>query len=362
MPSKQKTLIYQFVLCVNLTIAHNILRIDDTRIAKFVLRHEDKVHVTPHYKELNIEEEAACVDRCVTETQCKSVNFYKNDTDAEESKCQLVAEDIDDLNEYMDRVGWRHLDTGKTSITRLKHPNGYCWVPEVSSPCDFSVSNVELQPLSSSKCQDISAYFDFDRSWSGTIIHVCSGKMLCPASTAASGNPITLVDVHDCTFSDQYLDGRKKFRRNPYGFLEFAPNLCVAPSGNAVSTAYDMTLTSTCTSTAARLTYDFVKGPIKVSIFLSMGSRTFENFEAAIRSRQNSPSSIIYMDVFMQRTKTWDYHGMRMESVLQAPATGEYRFNLIANQYSKLYFGRDESEGSKEYCAGSHEHTVAHDI
>ena len=95
------------------------------------------------------------------------------------------------------------------------------------------------------------------------------------------------------------------------------------------------------------------KGPIKVSIFKSMGSLTFSNFENAIRAKQNSPTSITYMDVFLQRTQTWDYHSMRMESVFQASKTGEYKFYLVANDFSKLYMGKDATPGSKYYCTGS---------
>ena len=84
-----------------------------------------------------------------------------------------------------------------------------------------------------------------------------------------------------------------------------------------------------------------------------MGTRTFSNFETAIRSRQNSPDAITYMDVFQQRSKTWDYHSMRMESVLQAPATGLFKFILVANAFSKMYLGLDETESSKTYCGGS---------
>lgn len=108
-------LLFQFFFYLDIISAHNILRLEDTRLAKFILRHTDKVHVTSHYKEFYTQEEAACVDRCVTETECKSVNFYKDETDLEKSKCQLVDEDIDDQNEYVTRAGWRHLDTGRVA-------------------------------------------------------------------------------------------------------------------------------------------------------------------------------------------------------------------------------------------------------
>ncbi|XP_066930426.1 uncharacterized protein [Clytia hemisphaerica] len=306
---RYKDLLFQLFFYLDIISAHNILRLEDTRLAKFILRHTDKVHVTSHYKEFYTQEEAACVDRCVTETECKSVSFYKDETDLEKSKCQLVDEDIDDQNEYVTRAGWRHLDTGKSSITRLKHPDGYCYAPIGANECDFTTSNIELHPISSLKCTSVSAYFDFDRSWAGVITHVCSGQILCPSSDTTG--PIQLVDIQDCPYSAMDLDKRKKFRRNPH------------------------------------------KGPIKVSIFQSMDTLSFNNFENAIRAKQDSPTSITYMDVFFQRTKTWDQHGMRWESVFQARSTGEYKFYLMANDFAKLYMGKDETETSKYYCTGS---------
>ncbi|XP_066921298.1 uncharacterized protein [Clytia hemisphaerica] len=344
-------LLFQLFFYLDIISAHNILRLEDTRLAKFILRHTDKVHVTSHYKEFYTQEEAACVDRCVTETECKSVNFYKDETDLEKSKCQLVDEDIDDQNEYVTRAGWRHLDTGKSSITRLKHPDGYCYAPIGANECDFTTSNIELHPISSLKCTSVSAYFDFDRSWAGVITHVCSGKILCPSSDTTG--PIQLVDIQDCPYSAMDLDERKKFRRNPRGFLEWGVHQCVGPYGGNIAPEWYMVLTSSCTARAAQIVFDFDKGPIKVSIFQSMGTLSFNNFENAIRAKQDSPTLITYMDNFFHRTKTWDQHGMRWESVFQARSTGEYKFYLMANDFAKLYMGKDETETSKNYCTGS---------
>ena len=123
----RKEIFFQLIFHLSITNGHNILRLEDTRLAKFVLRHTDRVHVTPHYKEFYILDEAACVDRCVTETECKSVNFYKNDADLEKSKCQLVDEDIDDKNEYVDRAGWRHLDTGTYQLPHINVSSAIIW-------------------------------------------------------------------------------------------------------------------------------------------------------------------------------------------------------------------------------------------
>eukprot|EP00111_Clytia_hemisphaerica_P001179 TCONS_00003364-protein len=149
------------------------------------------------------------------------------------------------------------------------------------------------------------------------------------------------------------LDERKKFRRNPRGFLEWGVHQCVGPYGGNIAPEWYMVLTSSCTARAAQIVFDFDKGPIKVSIFQSMGTLSFNNFENAIRAKQDSPTLITYMDNFFHRTKTWDQHGMRWESVFQARSTGEYKFYLMANDFAKLYMGKDETETSKNYCTGS---------
>ena len=179
---------------------HNILRLSDTRVAKFVLRHADKVHAQQPYKEFVILDEAACIDRCVTDgaNDCKSINFYKNSTDVESSICQLINKDITDSNEYTDKTGWRHFDTGRSRITRLIINNQYCYVPSTTSQCDFTTATVELQSLTSTKCNSIGAYFDFDRS-TGVITHVCSGKALCPDVTTF-GSYVYLKDLSSCSF------------------------------------------------------------------------------------------------------------------------------------------------------------------
>ena len=66
--------------------AHNILRLDNVRQAKFVLRHVDKVHATAAFKELAVASVQNCLDDCVTHSSCKSVNYMHNETSSNDLK------------------------------------------------------------------------------------------------------------------------------------------------------------------------------------------------------------------------------------------------------------------------------------
>ena len=151
------------------TIAHNILRLSDVRQAKFVLRHLNKIHAVASYKQLAVASVQNCLDECVTDTICKSVNFMPNQTSVDDKKtkdhsCELVDKDLTDDYEYVDKPGWKHYDTGRSTLTRIIHySTGMCIFPEqYNSGCHQSGdSDVELR--SGSDCDSILAYFEFNR-------------------------------------------------------------------------------------------------------------------------------------------------------------------------------------------------------
>lgn len=79
-------LLHLILLSCGVARAHNILRLENVRQAKFVLRHVDKVHVTAAFKELAVASVQNCLDECVTHSSCKSVNYMHNETSSNDLK------------------------------------------------------------------------------------------------------------------------------------------------------------------------------------------------------------------------------------------------------------------------------------
>lgn len=154
-------------------ITHNILRLPNIRQAKFVLRHINKIHATASYKQFMVASVQNCLNDCVSDTSCKSTNFMKNLTSVDDKKtkdhyCELVAEDLTDKSEYVDKPGWKHYDTGRTVLTRIIHQySGHCFYPEGYGSCDTTAVDSWVDLRQTSYCDDILAYFEYDRD-SGT--------------------------------------------------------------------------------------------------------------------------------------------------------------------------------------------------
>ena len=174
---------FQIISYIYLVTCHNILRLPTVRQGRFELRHQNKVQSKDHYRELKVKTVEVCVDRCVADSQCKSVNFFSTgNDDAILDFCQLVAYDVTDNSNYVDRTGWNHYDTGRTKVTRIKNRyTGECYVPDSSSGCALSSSYIIPVPSSDSRCNSLEAYFEFDRD-TGRITHYCSGKYVCGTS------------------------------------------------------------------------------------------------------------------------------------------------------------------------------------
>ncbi|XP_066917554.1 uncharacterized protein [Clytia hemisphaerica] len=335
-----------------LSICHNILRWSDIRIAKFVLRHTDKVRAQTPYREFTIFDEAACIDRCVEDgsAPCKSVNFFRNETDVNQSICQLLSADITDTNEYTNKPGWRHFDTGKTRLTRLMHSDGYCFVPNAAS-CVFSSSVLSLRPMS--ECDVIEAWFDFDRN-TGIISHVCSGKALCPGSRTF-GNDITLINFGDCEFYKLDSYEREKFRIHMNVFLEFYVGCaCQYPlTGSVAGNTLRLTHFGNCDNPACQMRYDFENGPVKVTI-VSISGVPYNGLVTRIRAKINAGEiwAVRYIDGLMYRTRAHDTFGTKMQTIFQAPSTGTYTFYIHVDKYAKVMMSTDETKANLLFRLG----------
>ena len=171
---------FVFYLLISRATATNILRTPKKNYAKFVFKHANKVHATAPYKSMTVRNLFICLDTCTYETSCKSANYKDTGREADQQNlCQLVANDRNDVPNYVDSIGWGHYDTGKTTLTKfLTLSYGLCVVPE-SYSCKGQRD--DLITASGDKCNEDYAYFDFDVD-AGRLYHHCSGHTVCIVS------------------------------------------------------------------------------------------------------------------------------------------------------------------------------------
>ena len=197
---------FQFLSYAYFVACHNILRTPTLRLARFELRHVDRVQSKPHFLEYKVKSIESCVNVCTAKPQCKSVNFFSNSSDAEILDiCQLVGDDVTDNNDYIARPGWKHYDTGRTKVTRLRQKTtGECYVP-ANQGCGLSGEyQMHLVSPSDTRCNDVDAYFEYDRD-TGRISQYCTGREVCPDGYEDKKN---LKYKYDC--SDFYKNAEEK--------------------------------------------------------------------------------------------------------------------------------------------------------
>jgi len=138
--------VLQTIALIHLITCHNILRMSHTRRARFVLRHTGRVQGATHYRELVVADEAVCIDKCVADDPCKSINAHTVNSSA--VICQLVDKDITDNSDYAERPEWRHFDTGRSTLTRIRTKNGwFCLAPPQA--CDFEWDYIHVYHITS---------------------------------------------------------------------------------------------------------------------------------------------------------------------------------------------------------------------
>jgi len=195
------------------TLASNILRLPKVNQAHFILKDVNKKHATSPYKTFNVDSTFDCVDSCTFDTSCKSVNVDEN---SQPNECQLVAADRNTADSYVTAAGFKHYDTGKTTLTLFR--NQYwtsCIVPRTLS-CDASTTATELMfTTQTDRCDQLYAYFSYDVD-TGRLIHHCTGQSVCPASI---GNGAKLQLSHNCHNSDKEANYLYTFIRDFSKFL-----------------------------------------------------------------------------------------------------------------------------------------------
>ena len=145
--------------------ASNILRYTDYNQATFVLKETGKKHATAPFS---------------TTVQQKHTNVLIHvPTMAAPLGCELVNNDRNSLDSYVDAPGYKHYDTGKTTLSRWvneEYGTGKCFVPQ-SLSCEPVTSQIILA-TDVSHCSKPYAIFSYDFE-KGSLAHHCSGLSVC---------------------------------------------------------------------------------------------------------------------------------------------------------------------------------------
>ena len=177
-----------YFLVVELTIdASNILRRDGFNQATFVLKDVDKKQFYSPYSITTVDETYQCLDICTDHASCKSVNINENTTPL---GCELVSRDRNSYNYYTNAPGYKHYDTGKTTLSRWVtrgYGMGRCLVPETLS-CEVTTANIILSS-DATQCEKPHAYFSYDFD-NGVLSHHCTGLPVCPSSDGSGYNVV----------------------------------------------------------------------------------------------------------------------------------------------------------------------------
>ena len=143
--------------------------------ATFSLRKKNKRIATTAYKTFEVKELFDCADACVYDTSCKSINVDKNNTPW---VCELVEDDRNTKNEYVDAPGVDHYDTGWTSLTIITNHDGTACLMSSSRHCVFSAGynsyNVRVETDMNICNNHRAAIFYFNRRI-GRLVHHCTG-------------------------------------------------------------------------------------------------------------------------------------------------------------------------------------------
>ncbi|XP_066925352.1 uncharacterized protein [Clytia hemisphaerica] len=330
----------------SLTYAHNILRLNELRSAKFILQQNGMVPTKQPYLEFKTDSVEICMDRCVAETPCKSINY--NDVTSE---CQHVDYDVNDGREYINKTGFKHYDTGITQLTRiLTISQTYCVTVITSDPCwhGDAPSQVYLyyKPISSDECQNIGAYYDFDRT-SGTMVHHCSGLVV----TRYSGYFVlrTLPKWSQTYVSNEmYI-----WRLNSYGYVDFNSQALHAYTGIGDGKYARYGAAGVLPPSDDRIVFDRFVQPVLLHKYDGVVFRNIDTLESDIRNRisTNGYHYSTRQSDFWIAPSMGDNYVIRMQAFFIPDVTGTYSFWLRGDDMALLFIGTDETPESRQEIA-----------
>ncbi|XP_066933955.1 uncharacterized protein [Clytia hemisphaerica] len=330
------------------TIAtHNIVRLPKTNEAIFSLRKKNKRIATTAYKTFEVNELFDCADACVYDTSCKSINVDKSN---QPWVCELVADDRNTKNEYVDAPGVNHYDTGWTTLTIITNHDQTACLMSSSRHCEFDAGynnyNVRIETDMTICNSHRAAIFHFDRRI-GRLVHHCTGY---PVGHQASDG---LMKIYKTGYPSDMLQNIDYYltawRRDFRGYLFFGNN-CTYVGINGWREGDAVYLSDACSGfTNARVFYfrSIDNGPVKVTAItgLTSSDRSWNSYIGQSKF-PNNPDWSGYQDDFMSYHMFWqDQYGMRFEALFIPPSTGNYKFRIYCDDICEFNLG--ESEDTK---------------
>eukprot|EP00111_Clytia_hemisphaerica_P008933 TCONS_00026120-protein len=328
------------------TTASNILRLKEVNNGNFILKEEDKKHATAPYKTFTVQDTVHCMDKCTDDTGCKSVNVDENQSPLE---CQLVANDRNDVDSYVDATGFKHYDTGETKLSTFVNPNfPGCIVPR-SHNCLKIDSQDDLVFMSEvdTHCNRLYAYFHFDVE-TGRLFHHCTGVPVCLVSSR-------LVISFNCPTSNKESGSSyaNAFRRTFQGYLSLGGYSFYLESSDGSSGQLIKSTSTSAGGTQNHRVFNFptlVNGKYSTTSPKKVRVRVYASSTSSLNSIlltiASSPTNYIYTgysDDFAHTTNSWNNVAYVHAANFIAPITGYYHFALTCTPYCALFHGNTES-------------------
>uniref|UniRef100_A0A7M5WQB2 PA14 domain-containing protein n=1 Tax=Clytia hemisphaerica TaxID=252671 RepID=A0A7M5WQB2_9CNID len=322
---------------------HNIIRLPDTNEGIFSLRKKNKRIATTAYKTFEVNELFDCADACVYDTSCKSINVDKNN---QPWVCELVADDRNTKDEYVDAEGVDHYDTGWTSLTIItNNDQNKCLVPSVVT-CDFVHDSYSLKVETDwNICTTHrAALFNYDHR-TGRLHHHCTGYPVC----ADYSTYWVQIYKNGCQYYPDIENFWHTWRRGFWGYVYINSYCLIVENNDWLQDKY-LKIYKPCHNNDVRNRFIFKSipdGPVYVTAFTDLPNeatdRSWNSFVGDWRF-PNNPSWYSYQDDFLSSAVEWrDNYGMRMEAYFIPPTTGNYRFRLACDDMCEFNIGEPKT-------------------
>eukprot|EP00111_Clytia_hemisphaerica_P006307 TCONS_00018257-protein len=335
---------FAFILLVftKQIFASNIIRRTSSNEGTFQIRRRGKRIATTPYKTFEVPELFDCADACVYDTPCKSINVNKNSSPW---ICELVSDDRNTKDEYVDAPGVDHYDTGWTSISIItNYDNNMCLVSKYyrcNLPTDSVWEHIVVETDMTVCNENPAALFHFDRD-TGRLVHHCSGYQVCPLHPFGSTSWVGIVKT-GCNWYQDINDYFHTWRRNFLGYL-YSNNLC--PHFQFWDWAQGKPLMLYhCEHWEPRRVMKFPSiphGPVYVQVV--MGLSYSKNWDEYINHPKftgaQAPDFVGHQDDFFTASGSWtEGYGMRFEAIFVAPSTGDYKFRIYCDDICMFNMG-----------------------
>ncbi|XP_066933949.1 uncharacterized protein [Clytia hemisphaerica] len=345
-----------YYLCVICAIAifiktistHNIIRLPATNEGIFSLRKKNKRIATTAYKTFEVNELFDCADACVYDTSCKSINVDKSN---QPWVCELVADDRNTKDEYVDAEGVDHYDTGWTSLTIITNSAQNSCLISGGRSCELGTStnwiHVHVETDWNICLTHRAALFNYDHQ-TGRLHHHCTGYPVC----VDFSTKWVQINKNGCQHYPDIEHFWFTWRRSFSGYLWINNYCLVINNGNWVQ-GERVHVWSPCHDNYSERQFIFRSiphGPVYVTAFTGLPSYDIDsswNSFVGNGKFPNNPDWFGYQDDFLTPSSEWrDQYGMRMEAYFIPPTTGNYRFRMACDNMCEFNIGGDDGTTS----------------